>query len=95
MGQHKLVDLAVLLESIALIPAEVAREVVPEINEQIRAMGKPGGPLRGGNRVKARVEAVGNQIRVVGVFPEPGIRRSWLAAIERVVAAAIKKRISR
>lgn len=95
MGQHKLVDLANVLESLALIPAEVAQAAVPEINAAILAMGKPGGPLRGGNRVKCRVEAVGNQIRIVGVFSSAGVRRSWVAIIEKIVAEAIRKRMTK
>lgn len=93
MGRHKMVDLATVLKSLALIPAEVARDAVPEINAQILAMGKPGGPLRGGNAVKCHVEAVGTTIRIVGVFPDSGLRKSWVKAIEKVVAAALRKRM--
>ena len=95
MGKHKLVELRGMLDSLALIPAEVARDAVPEINAAILEMGKPGGPLRGGNRVKCRVEAVGNSIRIVGVFSSAGVRQSWLKAIEKIVAAAIRKRMAR
>lgn len=92
-GKHKLVELAEAMRSLAVVPAEVARDVVPEINQQILEMGKPGGPLRGGNAVKAHVEASGTTIRIVGVFPEAGVRRSWLAAIERIVGEAVRKRL--
>lgn len=94
MGKHKLVDLANVLESLSLIPAEVAQAVVPEINAAILAMGKPGGPLRGGNRVKCRVEASGNKIKIVGVFSSAGVRRSWVAIVEKIVAEAIRKRMT-
>ncbi len=94
MGNHKLVDLASVLDSLALIPAEVARDAVPEINAAILAMGKPGGPLRGGNRVKCRVEASGNKLRIVGVFSSAGVRRSWVAIVEKIIAEAIRKRMT-
>lgn len=93
MGGHKLVELASALTALAMVPADVARDVVPEINAQILAMGKPGGPLRSGNAVKCRVEAVGNSIRIVGVFSSAGVRRSWVAAIQKAIAAAVAKRM--
>ncbi len=91
MGRRKLVTLADLLAALSATPAEVAKEAAPEINTQILQMGKPGGPLRGGNRVKAHVEAVDHEIRIVGVFPDAGLRKSWVRAIKRAVAKVVKK----
>jgi len=86
---HKLVDAAASLRALAFVPEEVARAVVPIINEQIRKLGKPGGPLRSGNAVKAYVVAQGRQIKIIGVFPQAGVRRSWITAIHKIVAEAI------
>ena len=89
MGKHKLVSLAEALSDLSMIPSEVAQAVVPEINALILTMGKPGGPLRGGNRVRCRVEAQGNRIRIVGVFSSAGVRRTWVKAIGEAVARAV------
>lgn len=94
-GKHRLVKLARLYEAVSKkLPAQVAAAAAPEINAQILQMGKPGGPLRGGNAAKAHVEAVGEEIQIVGVFSERGVRRSWVAAVRKTIAKVVKQCLS-
>lgn len=96
-GKPKIEKLAALVETLKVIPAELVTEAAPLINEQIRKMGRPGGPLRNGNAVRCEVYADrgGLKIRVIGVFPNAGVRRSWLRGVERIIGELLKKQLNK
>lgn len=89
---HKLSE---LIATLKLVPEELVKEAVPQINEALRKMGKPGGPLQRGNEVKCHVVAEGNRIKVVAVFPDEGIRRPYMRIIERTVGEILKRQLEK
>lgn len=91
----KLVDLVTALESLKLIPDECVAEAAPLINEAIRKMGKPDGPLRSGNAVKCSVVARGSKLFIVGVFPSAGVRKAWVTIIQKIAARLIQEHLKR
>ena len=81
------------LEHLDEVVAEVAVEVAPDFEQQIKNIGKPGKALRAGNAVAAHVEAQGTSVHVKGVFVKPSKQRGWARSIGRALNRAVTKRL--
>jgi hypothetical protein len=88
-----LYELADELDSLDSVCAEAAAEVAPSIQEQIRGIGRAGGPLRGGNAVACSVSATGTTVHILGVFTKGSKQRSWSRTAGRAVDRAVRKRL--
>lgn len=80
-------------ESLKDVAEEAAKEIAPDIEKQIRSLGKPGKALRAGNAVVAHVEAHGTQVDISAVFVKASKQRSWARTTMRAVTKAVKKRL--
>lgn len=86
--------LADQLESLDEVAEEAAAEVAPEIERQIKALGRAGGPLRAGNAAAAEVYASGSTVHIRAVFTKASKQRSWARTAARAVQKAIARRLT-